>query len=276
MRIVTSNVADSATLSSSAFVSTLPVTNLQLEGRTRVARSTNAGGPVVINGNWAAPQSVACALLYRHNLTANATWRVRIFAGKNQLGTVLFDSQDQPPFVAVGWGDFGWGGVGWGQNAMSGWDSPFCVLWFPAVTALSFSVTLTDVGNPAGYLQAKRLLIGPYMQPLVNASYGLQIALRDSSQQTRTGAGGLRTEAEAQWRALNFSLDALNGAERAALLDIARTVGVRKEVFISVFHDQTDSNARDYAMLGKFTQAASTQTATQFGRHSQQIIFEEA
>ena len=274
MRLITTNASDSATLTATGFVGSLPVTNLQLEGRSLVARTNNAAGPVVILGDWTGGQSVAAACLYRHNLTGGATWRVELFSGAAQSGTRVYDSGAVLALAALGWGEFAWGAVPWGQFAMLGWDSPYSVMWFTGVTAMSFRITLTDVGNTAGYIQAKRLILGAYVEPQFNAAYKMALTWQDSSRQFRTGAGSLRTENESTWRRLEARIDALSDAERATLFEVSRAVGLRREVFVSVYPTATDANSRDFSMLCKYIQVP-TQTAESHGRFAQSFVFEE-
>lgn len=252
VRIVSTNTADSATLSSSDFVATLPVTNLQVEGRGKVARTTNATGDKVINGNFAGAVVVACMLLYNHNLTSQATMRLQIWDAANQTGNITYDSGAIPALPALGWGEFQWGASPWGATVFTGWGSAFSDLWFDAVAGLSFRITLSDPSNPAGYLQVKRLLIGSYFEPGVNVSYGMQLGWKDNSEQVRTQGGSLRTDARVLYRALSAELGHLTPAERAIFMDIVRTIGLRKETFISVWPDAGGALERDHAMLGKF------------------------
>lgn len=273
LRIITTNAADAATLTAAGFVSTLPVTNLQLEGRSKVARTTSAAAAVVINGTWAGAQTISSACLYRHNLTGAATWRLQLFAGANQTGAQLYDSGHVAALSAVGWGEFAWGAP-WGQFSMLGWDAPFSTLWFTGVSALSFTLTITDIGNPAGYIEAKRLLLGAYFEPQFGPAYGLALLPQDSSQQIRTGAGSLRSEAEATWRRIDLTLGFLSDGERAALFDLMRRVGLKREMFVACFATATDATARDYSLLGKLVQMPA-QTAETYGRYSQPITIEE-
>jgi len=274
IRIVTANVSDAATLSSSDFAATLPVSNLQVEGRARVARTTNATGTKTINGDFAGAAVVGSCVLYNHNLTSQATWRLRMWDALGQAGNLVFDSTMQSALPALGFGEFGWGAVPWGASVFTGWGAAFSVLWFPAVGALSFRLELVDAANPAGYLQAKRLLIGPYFEPGVNVDYGLQLYWEDNSEQRRTQGGSLRTDARVRFRVLNGQLGHLTDAERAVALETLRQIGLRTETFISVFPGAGSALERDYSLLGKFTRMPQF-TNGQPSSHQAQLTFEE-
>lgn len=274
IRIVTANLSDQAALSSAHFVSTLPVGNLQVEGRAKVARTTNATGTKTINGDLASPALVGACVLYGHNLTSQATWRLRLWDGAGQTGTVVYDSTTVPATSAIGWGQFGWGAVPWGASVFTGWGSAFSVLWFATVGALSFRLDITDASNPAGYLQAKRLLLGPYFEPAVNVDLGMQLYWEEASVQRRTQASSLRTDPGPRYRVLNAYLGQLSDSERAVALETLRQIGMRTETFISIYPGAGGSLERDHSLLGKFTRMPAFANGTP-SSHQAPITFEE-
>lgn len=258
LRIVPTNAVDAATLSSADFTATLPVTNLQLEGRARVARTTNATGTKTINGNFAGTTLCSALVLYGHNLSGTATWRLRLYAGANQTGTVVYDSTTLTPQTVVGWGAFQWGVESWGSYIFRDWEQPFYSLFFADTYALSFKLELTDSLNPAGYLQAGRLIMGRYLSPYYNASYGLSLSWDTTSQQRRTLGGSVRTDRRATFRRLSFDLEALAAGERALWLDLARSMSLHKEMFVSVYPGVGGELERDHSILCKFGQVPSS------------------
>jgi len=256
LRVISTNDVDAATLTSGDFTASLPVGNLQLEGRARVARTTNATGTKTINGNFAGSTLCSALVLYGHNLTGAATWRLRLYAGANQTGTVVYDSTTLTPLTSIGWGSFAWGVAPWGNGVFNDWQQPFYTLWFTGVFALSFRLELADPLNPAGYLQASRLIIGRYLTPAFNAEYGLALAWDTNSEQRRTLGGSVRTDRRASFRRLSFDLGLLDISERALWLDLARVNGLHREIFVSVYPEAGADLERDHSMLGKFSQAA--------------------
>lgn len=253
LRILTPIVSDAATLSSSDFVASLPVTNLQLEGRARVARTANVTGNKLINGNFAHATAVSGCVLYNHNLSSTATMRLQLWDADNQTGNLTYDSGSFAPLPSVGWGDFPWGSIPWGANLFYGWGRAFTDLWFAPVGAKSFRITLADASNPDGYIQVKRLLLGSYFEPFVNTEYGLQLYWEDNSEQVRTQAGSLRTDNRVLYRYLSGRLPAIKQSERAQWMDLLRQVAKRSEVFVSVYPESGGKLERDHALLGKFT-----------------------
>ena len=253
LRIISTNQADEATLASADFEAALPVGNLQLQGRARVARTTDATGAKVIEGEWPNARVLSACVLHGHNLTSSATWRLQCWSGAGQSGDLTYDSGTVRALRRVGWGLFRYGLAPWGSTVFTGWERAFSVLWFPAVGARSWRLTLTDAGNPAGYLQAKRLLMGSYFEPIVNAGYGLTLGWREDTAQQRTQAHTLRSDAGPQYRRLAGNLSHLDAIERARFMELCRTVGKRREIFVSVFPGTGSTLERDYALLGKFT-----------------------
>lgn len=274
-RVISTNDADAATLTSGDFLASLPVTNLQIEGRARVARTTNVTGNKVVNGNWSAPKVVSALVLYGCNFTSQATLRLELFDGPNQTGTTVFDSGAIPALEALGWGEFGWGLVPWGATVFTGWSSTFSVMWLPQFFAVrSFRITVADAANPVGYIQMKRLLIGSYFEPVVNPDYGLQLNWQSDDQQVRTMASSVRTDIRARYRILNGTLAGLEPGERAIFMEIARTVGLAAELFVSVYPSASGATRRDYSMLCKFTQMPAM-TDANVQRHAASFALSE-
>lgn len=253
LRIISTNEADEAVLTSSDFEGALPVGNLQLQGRARVARTTDDTGAKVIEGEWLNPRVLTACVLYGHNLTSSATWRLQCWSGAGQSGDLTYDSGTVRALRRVGWGLFRYGLVPWGSTVFTGWERAFSVLWFAAAAARSWRLTISDAGNPAGYLQAKRLLMGSYFEPAVNAEYGLELGWREDTTQQRTQASTLRSDAGPQYRRLAGNLSHLDDIERARFMELCRMAGMRREIFVSVFPETGSTQERDYALLGKFT-----------------------
>lgn len=262
LRLIATNAVDTATLTSSDFQATLPVGNLQLEGRARVARTVNASGTKTINGNFGGSTICSALVLYGHNLSGTGTWRLRLFNGINQTGSVVYDSTTLQPQNVIGWGSFAWGIEPWGSSTFRNWEQPFWVLYFSAVYALSFRLELVDTPNPAGYLQASRLIIGSYITPAFNAEYGLQMGWDTNSQQRRTLGGSVRTDRRAGFRRLSFDLAELDVSERAVWVDLGRSAGLHQEMFISVFPDAGAELERDHTLLCKFSQVPASNIPT--------------
>lgn len=260
IRFLLENLADTATLSSSDFLASLPATNLQVEGRGRVARTANATGTKTINGDFAAATSINCFVLSGHNLQSAGTIRLRLYASAAQGGTVRYDSGSVSPYTS---------------GLFTGWASAMSVL-YPSHTStvLSFKLEWADATNPAGYLQAKRLLLGSYFEPASNVVFPLDLTWEDGSVQRRTHGGSIRTDVQARYRRLVGTMGRLTEAERASFFDLVRPVGIQKEIFCSVFPGATGQQERDYALVGKFTRTPRF-THPEYGNHRCAFEIEE-
>lgn len=250
-----------STLSSSDFAAALPVTNLQVEGRGRVARTSNATGTKTVNGNLAAASTISCAVLYRHNLRYNGTLRVRLYSAANQT-TQVYDSSAQNAYAS---------------GLFNGWDANGCfsVMYFtPVSSVLSFRVELADGSHPSGYLEAKRLLLGAYFEPSINAEYPLDLYWEDDGVQSRTMGSSVRTDPRAKYRCLSGALGRITDAERDTLFDQLRIAGKSREVFVSAWPGATGVKERDHALLGKFT-VMPKPSHFQYGNHRMPFRIEE-
>jgi hypothetical protein len=274
IRIIASNEADAAALSSADFLAALPASNLQLQGRARVARTEDAAGAKVIDGEWPSARVISACVLHGHNLTSAATWRLQGWAGAGQSGDLVLDSGAVPALRRIPWGYFRFGLVPWGATVFSGWERAYSVMWLAPVAVRSWRLTLLDEDNADGYLQAKRLLLGTYFSPEINVEYGLELDWDEATTQERTQAGTLHSDPGAQYRRLQGYFPHLSDVERSQLMELARRVGKRGEVFISVFPEAGSALERDYALLGKFTQLPAGEHGD-WASWSKQFTFEE-
>lgn len=251
LRIIADNWSDLATLSASPALA-LPASNLQTQARGQIMRTTGLATQQIL-GDFDQARICSAIALVRHNLTSAATWRLELFAGAGQTGGTVYDSGTLTALPGYGWGEFRWGVDAWGGSIFLGWGQAFSNLWFAPVPALSFRLTISDPANPVGYLQASRLVLGAYFEPLRNLSYGVDVSWQENSRQTRTDGGSLRTDGRVAYRRWQLSLDFLRPDERAVVLDVFRRIGLRADLFISCYPEQGGAQERDHAGLVKLT-----------------------
>lgn len=256
VRFIFENVADDAALSCSpAEVATLPASNLQLQTRGDVWRSDGVISAQHILGDLAGFNTLSAMALVRHNLTAAANYRLRLYQGAGQSGTLVYDSGTVTPNgERLGWGVFRWGIDPWGAASLRDWPVPYFVAWFAPVVALSFDLELTDTANLNGFLQAARLVIGNYVEPTYNFSYRHPMSWREQSKQARTEGGTLRTDERQAFRRFRFALDHLTADERTTFLDYFRRAGLRNDLFVSCYPTRGGSLERDHAGVVKLVE----------------------
>jgi len=237
-------------------LATLPLTNLTKVQRTKVVRTSDLVGGMVINLNWGgSTKSMDGFGLMRHNLGTGATIQLEIFDGQNQTGSTLYDSGAVAALPTKTLGDLYWGVDPLGAQLFEGWDSGegFSTMWFAQVAALSARVSIVDAGNPDGYIQAGRLVLGVASTPAINVSLGLANAWQENTKQTRSEGGSLRSDAKAQYRDINLTMGELDASSRTGFFENVRYVGKRKDFLASIFPECGGGVERDYTMQCKFS-----------------------
>lgn len=273
MRILSNNLADSATISASpAMVATLPETNLQTALREQVARWTAVDGQAIAV-TWPGSKAVSCVCLYRGNFSATATWRVRVWAD-GAMTTTAYDSGTVYICPPAPLGSLEWGVDPLSKNLYSDWDYAIAVAWFDPVLAAGVTIDVYDPENLDGYVQASRLFVGQHFEPAVGVSGGMQLGYRENSQQARTEGGSLRVEAGAIWRTLQVDTREMAEADRLRMIDITRNSGMRNDVFVSVFPGRADELERDYQLQARLAQQNPFTTNVPL-IHNATLIFEE-
>ncbi len=250
LRIITPNDGDSATLTADpALVATLPVTNLQDASRARVARTTSTASQQ-IKGVWSAAKIISACALVRHNLTSAATWRLQLYTAADWTG-LAYDSGAILACPPKALNDLEWGVEPLGASLFTGWALAFSSMWFTAVNARSFIVTLADAANPAGYMEASRLFIGRYLEPQYNYDWGIKLAWREDTTQERTEGGTLRSDGFDPYRRMSFRVANLSPSDRPKFQEWARRDGLRTDVFVSAYPGDGSALERDHGMAAK-------------------------
>lgn len=176
-----------------------------------------------------------------------------------------------------------WGVDPLGGVAFSGWVKPadYAVLYLPAaLNVRSFRITLNDLANPDGYVQASRLMMGEYWAPAANADYGSDFQWIDNSAQTRTGGNSLRSDGRAPFRQLAMDFSRLSPPDAAKLLRIIMSHGRRAEMWVSLYPEWGAADA-DYAdmeyqhsFVGKLV-APNGSSSKSWRLHGDRLVFQE-
>lgn len=263
LRICARNAIDGADLSASpAAESTLPVTNLQIPARARVWRSTSAAEQVV-SFDWnGAAYWLNFLALHRHNLEQAGTWRVQLYANADWTSEI-YDSGTMEAFDTATLGTLDFETAD--PNGYAG--QALLVDYFTNVLAKSGKVTLTDTGNSDGYVEASYLFAGEYVEIEHNAT-GEALAWRDTSEQSRSDGGTLRSDTGVTHRELSVELPVIHPDDRGAVQDMIRYAGKRKPIFVAVYPEAGGEKERDYTLLGKLIELPdlTTDAASRFNR----------
>jgi len=247
LRIITSNVADTSTLTASTTAGALVAANMLADRKGTAHRST--GTSVTYTLTWAALQSIGAVVLPATNLTAAATIRVRLYS--DAAGTTLI--HDTGAVAACPGVDHSWYGATVTAPAFAYGALSKVARWLPQhYNARRCVIDLADATNPAGFIDCSRLVIGPWWEPARNASYGAQAQLVDSSTTERTEAGDLVAERGPVHESLSFDLKFLAESDRATLMQLLRRFGTSRNFFLSLRPaDSAAAAERDHMVYGK-------------------------
>lgn len=275
VRMVMINEFDAATVSQSAGVTvpTLPATNMQVYNNSRIWRSLSVENSV-LQGNFLDLKLLSAFVLWRHNLTNAATIRIQLYSEPNQGGAVVFDSTEIPAVQQITFGDWDWRIQPVVASAFDDWEVRYSQLWFNAVFARSYRITLKDPLNSLGHMDCARIYMGRHFEPSVNFSYGRQWQFGSNEQQFRTDDGSLFSRNSPKWRTSQFSLDHIDESDRAGLISAIRTVGITRDFFVSLFPGQGGQKEIENAYACKFRSYPAI-TNSDFNNYKAPLTVEE-
>lgn len=125
------------------------------------------------------------------------------------------------------------------------------VHWLPSqVTAMTLMVDIVDTGNLQGYIEAARLVVGPYWSPAQNPA-SVDVETVDTAVDYRTEAGDQMVDAGPVYRKLMVEMRAMSAADRVSASNL---IGGSRAypVFLSVFPESPDlALERDYTAYGR-------------------------
>lgn len=272
VRIIHDNAADRATLTASSQSGALGPANLLTEDRSQVLRS--AGTALNITATWVAPELGGCVALPFCNLTPLARIRVRGYAQPGD-SAALFDTGMVAACDYAPLGLWDWGALPLGVNAFSYGGGTYARVWFPITSFRVLLIELSDPDNPAGYLEAARLVVGSYWRPQNNVAYGAGLALIDTSTQYRTSAGQQNVDLGTQYRKLSLPLSNMTAMDRAGLWRIVRGNGLSRPLFASLFPDDDDPELEQaHQVYGRLANLAAITTPS-FQSYATTIDIEE-
>jgi hypothetical protein len=127
-------------------------------------------------------------------------------------------------------------------------------IWIPEIAATGIRVYLDNpTGNPQGYLEIARAIIGPYWSPSRTIA-GAPWSMVDTSTHYRTDAGNLLTDAGTIHKKIPIDFGRFLPSDRAVLAGILRNSRAYP-IFVSIFPGVADlALERDYSIYGKRSQ----------------------
>ena len=257
LRILYDNVIAKAALTASTTAGALAASNLLTDVKSAVHRST--GTSVTYTMTWSAVQTVGAVALPATNLTSTATIRVQLYSDTAGV-TQIADSGTVSACPSGQLGLFGWGSS-INANAFAHGGASKTAVWFSTQlsTVLRCVITLTDTGNPAGYIDCARLVLGPYWEAPYNPKYGAAAGTQDLTKVDRSDGGDQLTVRGPQYQTMSLDLALLTEAKRAELAKIIRSVGSHTSVFLSLLPGNAAASAeQDHMIYGKRTNSPFT------------------
>ncbi|MDK2124499.1 hypothetical protein [Parachitinimonas caeni] len=233
-------------------VPTLPLDNLLSPGRDSRTRWLSTS--VTVQFAWDSGRVIDSVAAIRGNWSAAATWQLKLWRDADR-SLLVYDSGSQSVYPRLGWGEFAWGIAPIGASVYDGWPLKFGVMQFPPLGAVAGELRFDDPGNPAGYLEMARLLIGLSYSPSHNAD-SPQVYWLDDAKQVRTAGGSLVTVSAVEpYRRGELSYSSLPETDRAALTELARQLGGREDWFGLVWDGAKESRLLMHgAIHAKFVQ----------------------
>ena len=227
------------------------VNNLLTEKKSLVHRSV--GTSVTYKFRWW-DREIGGVVLPATNLSPAAT--VRVLITSLDKGLVKFNSDEVLACPGADGTWYGWSGQRDVNGFQAGYSSKVAVWVPPGIDRGFCSITLSDPGNPAGFIDCSRILLGPVWEPEHNFSYGAELTVSDSSEGRRSEAGDLVIARGFRFDRLSLKLDELEPADRAELRKILLASGTSNRVFVSAFPGSADAALEhDHMVYGRLSEA---------------------
>jgi hypothetical protein len=269
MRFIFDNYVDSSTLTATPdLVGTLPASNLALPFRSKVTRSTSTSAQQITCTFATTGLTVSGVILGRVNFSTDVTYRIKMYGGAG----ILHDSGD---LTTADIANFGTTGTETATNIAYWIDANNTVDQAPVENINYITI---DISGASGitYYEIGRLIIGEYIEPTYNLSYGHGLSWEEDTKQYRTISGTLRSDVALPYRQLSFDIGTIKESDRQLLQDGMKLVGLRKDFFVSIFPwDDTQKKLEDYAFIGKFIRIPQF-SEIQHNYYKTKCIIEEA
>lgn len=225
------------TVTASTQVGTLPAINMQHPALSpQKWRSTGNTASILLD--MGATYSIGATALLGTNLTAAATWRIRL-AATSALTSPTFDTGAVQVSAGV---DPAYGAAIriFGSSPSGRW----------------LGIDLTDTS--LAFLEVGRWWAGTAWQPARNYEFGIKRAWRDTTRQTLTEAGQAWVDRGVTARSWSLTLPAIQGTERDTHLEtMGRVVGLREDVLVVL--DPSSSNLGRDSLFGLLTEGIASQ-----------------
>jgi len=273
LRILHDNAANRvSSLSASTTSGSLAAANLLTDRKAEVHRATATS--VTYTAIWTTAELMNMVCLAYTNYTSTATIRVRAYSDSADVSPAV----DTGTVLACGYSPLGlwpWGTVPLGVNAFSYGGGTYARAYFTAGAYEKLVIDIVDVDQPLSYVEAARLIVGAYWSPEYNPGYGATARVNDTTANSRSQSGDLRSDVGTVSRSLPVDLERIVPTDRARLWNILRGSAKSGPVFISLFPEDDDPELEQaHQLYGKLASDLAI-SHPMFGNFSAPLEVEE-
>lgn len=195
-------------------------------------------------------QNIGVFCLYGHNLFFTAFFTIELYLN-SELTNLVYSTtiNAYTPLYGIGEGLLGITPLG-GYSEQLGDKLPLSIVWIEKTVASFAKITISDPENPAGYMQASRLVLGDYWQPNFNFTPGYASVIASSSEQITTADGGTFANRKAQQRKSTVSFKNLLPNEETEMFKLVTYVDKNKHVLVSAYPLEGTSIEQLHNILG--------------------------
>ncbi|NYT59421.1 hypothetical protein H0A65_10870 [Alcaligenaceae bacterium] len=240
LRIVSTNVADTATITAANTASGLGTDWLKTELKSEVCRILSGTGALTLT--WPDLVGIDCVAIPAWNGSASSEVRVRVYDAVS-AGNLLYDS---------GWL---WAAPG-PQLGVYGFSQPLNVnhfvdgatvtaVWVPNIAGRRVVIDLKDPNRTM--LDISRVVVGTAFS-LCGASYGSGVSANDSTTTTRTAGGDTKIDRGMAHRTMGLNLNYIPKESRHEAVRIINA-GLGKRHFVSGYTDDSDVMLQQELMM---------------------------
>ena len=273
LRILHDNAANRvSSLSASTTSGSLAAANLLTDRKAEVHRATATS--VTYTAIWTTAELMNMVCLAYTNYTSTATIRVRAYSDSADVSPAV----DTGAVLACGYSPLGlwpWGTVPLGVNAFSYGGGTYARAYFTPGDYEKLVIDIVDVDQPLSYVEAARLIVGAYWAPEYNPGYGATARVNDTTANSRSQSGDLRSDVGTVSRSLPVDLERIVPTDRARLWNILRGSAKSGPVFISLFPEDDDPELEQaHQLYGKLASDLAI-SHPMFGNFSAPLEVEE-
>lgn len=249
LRILSDNAVDRAlTLTASTTAGTLAASNMALDLKSQVWRSTGTSATITLT--WTNAETIGVVAIPYCSFSPTATIRVRGYttvSGTLAVDTGTITASPNSPGVNLGVNSYAYGG------------GTSCYVYLTPTAVRQVVIDIVDTSNALGYIEVSRLTMGSYWEALINPVYGSIVATNnETSVQERSDAGDLRTDRGVMFKTLSFQLPYMDTNDRDTVWKFLRSNGMYKPMFVSLTPASTDGlEEQIHTIYGKLTKASA-------------------